>query len=113
MKSSALTLLFALAKTEITITNVYSSSDRQVGKYEVVQAQSQEECNKRAAIDGLNDNYYTFNQEACACFVNFKCRRFCGPGLSLSPTSSCDCIDQDSLEAILTHNLNDQCQVDA
>ena len=71
MKSLALTLLIALAKTEMTITNVYSSSDRQVGKYEVIQAQSQEECNRRAAFDELSDNYYTFNQEACACFVNF------------------------------------------
>ena len=113
MRSLALTLLLTLSKAEITITNVYSTTDRQVGKFEVVQAQSQEECNKRAAVDGLNNNYYTFNQDACACFVNFQCRLFCGTGMSLSPTSACDCIDQDTLEAILTHNLNDQCQVDA
>ena len=71
---------------------------------------SQEDCNALTGseLDFLN---YSFNERACACFLNFNCAIGCPIATPrLNPLVFCECISEEDYNSIFNHGLDENCQ---
>ena len=75
--------------------------------------QSQEQCDQLPSIERFYS--YTFNQDACACFLEFNFAvDFCGSSSVHNPLHTPFqrdlCITQEDYDSIFDHDLNENCQ---
>ena len=50
-----------------------------------------------------------WDMDACMCFMEAKCKLYCGDGMALHPQYDCNCVTVEEVEQLYDHELDENC----